>query len=82
VVRNSLESFRVLSDRSILDVQPARIRVTTLPRAMDLISFLNREGAADQADDVRLLNRIQGNPTLPAGRVLKIPVGGVLPGAG
>jgi len=82
VVRNSLESFRVLSDRSILDVQPARLRVTTVPRAMDLISFLNREGAADRADDVRLLNRIQGNPTLPAGRVLKVPVGGVLPGAG
>jgi predicted Zn-dependent protease len=79
-VRASLESFRVLSDRSILDVQPARIRVTTLPRAMDLSSFLNREGASDRADDVRLLNRLQGNPTLPAGRVLKIPVGGVPPG--
>jgi predicted Zn-dependent protease len=82
VVRNSLESFRVLSDRSILDVQPARLRVTTVPRAMELISFLNREGAADRADHVRRLNRLQGNPTLPAGRVLKVPVGGVLPGGG
>lgn len=81
-VQASLESFRVLSDRSILDVQPARIRVATVPRAMDLTSFLNREGASDRADHVRLLNRLQGNPTLPAGRVLKVPVGGMLPGGG
>ena len=82
VVRASLESFRVLSDRSLLDVQPARLRVTTVPRAMELISFLNREGAGDRLDHVRRLNRLQGNPTLPAGRVLKVPVGGVLPGGG
>lgn len=80
VVRASLESFRVLTDRSLLDVQPARLRVTTVPRAMDLDSFLTREGAGDRADHVRRLNRLEGNPTLPAGRVLKIPVGGRLPG--
>ncbi len=79
-VRASLESFGVLSDRSILDVQPARIRVATVPRDMDLTSFLDREGASDRADHVRLLNRLQGNPTLPAGRLLKVPVGGMLPG--
>jgi len=79
-VRASMESFRGLSDANILNVQPARIRVTTVPRAMDLDSFLRREGAGDRIDPVRLLNRLQGNPTLPAGRVLKIPVGGVLIG--
>jgi len=75
-VRASLESFSILSDRSILGLQPAHLRVTTVPRAMDLETFLNREGAADHAHQVRLLNRIEGNPTLPAGRILKIPVGG------
>jgi predicted Zn-dependent protease len=79
-VRASLESFRVLSDRSILDLQPARIRLLTLPGAMDLDTFLRQEGAGDRVEDVRLLNRLQGNPTLPAGRILKVPVGGVLPG--
>jgi len=43
-------------------------------------TLLGREGATARADDVRVLNRLEGNPTLPAGRVLKIPVGGVLPG--
>jgi hypothetical protein len=46
---------------------------------MDLASFLNRQGASEWADAVRILNRLEGNPTLPPGRVLKIPVGGVLP---
>jgi predicted Zn-dependent protease len=81
-IRGSLESFRTLRDRSKLDVEPARIRVVRVQRAVDLATLLNREGASSRADDVRLLNRLEGNPTLPAGRVVKIPVGGVPPGDG
>jgi predicted Zn-dependent protease len=80
LVRESLESFRVLEDQNILDVQPARIRVITVPREMDLATFLSGEGASDRVEHVRLLNRLQGNRPLPAGRVLKVPVGGRLPG--
>jgi predicted Zn-dependent protease len=80
IVRSSLESFRELNDRSILDVQPARLRVATVSRSTDLATFLNQQGAPEWADQVRILNRLEGNPTLPAGRVLKVPVGGVLPG--
>ncbi|MBT8396063.1 MAG: M48 family metalloprotease [Gemmatimonadetes bacterium] len=79
-VRSSLESFRVLRDRSKLDVEPVRLRVLTVSRAMDLATLLSREGISDRADAVRLLNRLEGNPTLPAGQILKLPVGGVLPG--
>jgi predicted Zn-dependent protease len=78
----SLESFRVLSDPGILAVQPARIRLVTLPRATELSSLLEQEGVGDRADVVRLLNRLQGNPTLPSGRILKIPMGGRLSGDG
>jgi predicted Zn-dependent protease len=79
-IRASLESFRPLTDRSKLDVEPARLRVVTVSRATDLATLLNREGATSRAEDVRILNRLEGNPTLPAGRVVKIPVGGVSPG--
>jgi predicted Zn-dependent protease len=78
----SLQSFRRLTDRRLLDVEPARLRLVTLPRAMDLSTVLAGEGVPERDEEVRLLNRLQGNPTLPAGRVLKIPVGGVLPGEG
>ncbi len=76
----SLESFRVLTDRSKLDVQPARIRILSVPREMSLSVFLQGQGATDRAEHVRLLNRLQGDPVLPAGRSLKVPLGGFLPG--
>jgi predicted Zn-dependent protease len=75
-VSTSVGSFRVLRDRAKLDVQPARIRVVTVPRATDLATFLAGQGAEEHADAVRLLNRLEGNATLPAGRVVKVPVGG------
>jgi predicted Zn-dependent protease len=78
VVRGTLESFAVLRDRSKLDVEPARIRLRTVPRAMDLMTFLQQEGAPDRADAVRALNRLEGNPNLAAGTVLKVPLGGTL----
>lgn len=79
-VRTSLESFRPLTDRSKLDVQPARIRILTVSRETSLSSFLQRERAGDRIEHVRLLNRLQGDPVLPAGRILKVPLGGFLPG--
>jgi predicted Zn-dependent protease len=79
-VRGSLESFRNLTDRAKLDVQPARLRVVTVSRATDLATVLSQQGASEWVETARILNRLEGNPTLPAGRVLKIPVGGVFPG--
>jgi predicted Zn-dependent protease len=76
-VNASIESFQELRDRSKLEVQPARIRIVTLQRPAALDAVLAQQGAEEHADAVRLLNRLEGNPTLPAGRTLKIPVGGV-----
>jgi len=81
-VRSSLESFRGLTDPSILDLQPARIHLVTVPRTMDLVTLLAGEDVEGRVQDVRLLNRLQGNPQLPAGRVLKLPMGGWIPGEG
>lgn len=79
-VRASLGSFRPLTDRRYLDVQPARLKVVTLSRSASLSYVLDQEGAGDRIEEVRKLNRLEGNPPLPAGTVLRIPVGGVLPG--
>jgi predicted Zn-dependent protease len=79
-VRASLESFRPLTDQRLLSVQPTRLRVVTLSRSANLTHVLEQEGAGDHIEEARKLNRLEGNPPLPAGTVLKIPVGGVLPG--
>jgi len=78
--RTALESFRPLTDPTYLNVEPLRIRVVRVPRAMSLDGFLAQEGAQDRGEEVRLLNRLEGNPRLQAGQVLKIPTGGRLPG--
>jgi len=82
VVRESLDSFRPLTDPAALNVQPARLRIVTVRRAMDLDSFLRPQGGESFADQVRILNRLEGNPTLRVGQKLKVPTGGRLPSGG
>ena len=72
-------SFRPLNDATYLNVQPARIQLATVPRAMSLSDFIVRQGAEDWADQGRLLNRLEGDPNLRAGQLLKVPTGGRLP---
>jgi predicted Zn-dependent protease len=80
VARAAMESFRPLADPDYLNVEPARIRLVRVPRAIPLEGFLTQQGVQDRGDEVRLLNRLEGNPTLEAGGILKIPTGGRLPG--
>jgi predicted Zn-dependent protease len=75
-IRQTLDSFRPLTDSRVLNVQPARLRIITVRQAMDLESFLRPQGASVDIEEIRLLNRLEGNPTLEPGRRLKVPVGG------
>jgi hypothetical protein len=54
--------------------------VLSVSRAMSLEQFLAQRGVGEKAQQVRLLNRLEGNPTLAPGQTLKVPVGGRLPG--
>ncbi len=80
MVRQAMESFRPLDDPAYLNVQPARLRLVTINRDVPLDTFLRAEGAESRAGEVRLLNRMEENPTLRAGTVIKLPLGGDLPG--
>ncbi len=79
-VIQALESFRPLTDPEILGVQPARLRIVRVRRATPLSALLEEEGVPERAPEVRRLNRLQGDPRLEAGTLLKVPVGGELPG--
>lgn len=78
-LESAVRSFRSVSDPEILNVSPERLRIVTLTRAMTLEEVLRREGAQDQGEAVRQLNRLKGNPSLESGRKLKVPHGGRLP---
>jgi hypothetical protein len=46
---------------------------------MALEDFLRGEGALEKVETIRQLNRLHGNPTLEAGAVVKVPMGGTVP---
>ena len=78
-VDRAIRSFRAVTDPEVLNAQPARIRLFSVPGAMSLEEVLRQEGALSEMGQVLQLNRLEGNPTLPAGAVLKIPSGARIP---
>ncbi len=80
VVTESLESIQPLTDPSLLNVEPERLQILTVQRSRDLESLVAQEGVSGRIDQVRLLNRLHGNPDLAVGRILKLPLGGTCRG--
>ncbi|MEE9230844.1 MAG: M48 family metalloprotease [Acidobacteriota bacterium] len=70
-VEKSLESFRRLTDREALSIQPARLRTVKLDRPLSFEQFQRQHPSSVPVDKVALLNRIDPGATLPAGRILK-----------
>ncbi len=78
--RRAASSFAPLTDPAALRIEPARLALVTLPRAMTLAEFQQAYPSSLPLDRLALLNRVEAGETIPAGRVMKRVVGG--PGAG
>jgi predicted Zn-dependent protease len=78
-IQGSLDSFRGLSDRRYLDVEPARIELVELPRAMTLAEFHGRYPSTVELDTLAIVNGVDADDRLEAGRLVKRVVGGKLP---
>ncbi len=80
--RRILESFGPVTDRSVLGVQPQRIDIVTLPGAMSLAQFRQRNEIDLPVEPLAVINQVQDpNAPLPAGTMLK-RVKGRAPSAG
>jgi predicted Zn-dependent protease len=75
----TLESFRPLTDRAALRVQPLRLEVQRLDRGMTLAVFNQRYPSQVSLERLALLNRVGVAEVLPAGHRVKRVVGGPLP---
>ncbi|HSM51282.1 MAG TPA: M48 family metalloprotease, partial [Thermoanaerobaculia bacterium] len=80
-VSAALASFGPLTDRRYLDVQPARIRVVTVDRPTTLAELVRRHGSTADLDSLAVLNGVEKETILEAGRLVKLVDGGELPGA-
>ena len=75
--RRSIGTFSQVSDPAILNAQPARVDVVTLPSAMTFAQFMQRYPSTAPAEEIAIINGVENTSTqLAAGRVMKRVVGG------
>jgi predicted Zn-dependent protease len=78
-IERSLESFRTLTNRPFLDVQPMRIDIVTPDRTMDADELARRYDASVDAETLGLLNGMDAGESFESGRTYKVVRGGKLP---
>ncbi len=71
VFAQSIGSFARETDRSVLEVQPNRVRVVEVDRPATLDALASRYPSAVPPQVLGLINDLQGNATLPAGSLFK-----------
>jgi predicted Zn-dependent protease len=70
-LRASVTSVRRLTDQSALSVQPARVRVVRLDRAMTIDEFNRSQPSTIPVAQLALINGVEANATIPAGTLVK-----------
>ena len=79
-VDRSIRSFRELTDRRALDVEPKRLDIAQSDRTSSLREFYSRYydggGAAVSLDEIARLNQLQPESTVEAGMLGKMVTGG------
>lgn len=73
---SALASFSRVTDRRLLDVEPQRIDIVTLPSAMTLQEFERRYPSTVDLQTLAIINQAQTSTRFDAGTELKRVVGG------
>lgn len=68
-------SFRQLTDQAALNVQPKRVQLVRLPRALTLEQFYQQYPSTVPIADIALMNALQPGQTIAAGTTVKRVVG-------
>ena len=75
--RQSLGSFAPVTDSRVLNVQPNKLSVVTLPQQMTLAEFAQRNPSTIPLADLAIVNQVEDpNKALPAGTQVKRVTGG------
>lgn len=76
LMRQSVQSFKPLTDSAILNVQPAKVKLETVPSDMTLAQFNQRLPSTIPVQQLAIINGIEEGTTLTAGQVVKRVIGG------
>ena len=75
--RQSLGSFAPVTDSRVLNVQPKKLNVVSLPQQMTLAEFAQRNPSTIPLAELAILNQVEDpNKALPAGTPVKQVTGG------
>jgi predicted Zn-dependent protease len=78
-IASAISSFRPLTDRAILAVQPWTLDIVQLPGAMSLQSYQSRNASPVPMEELARLNRVEPGEVIPAGTRIKWVVGSARP---
>jgi predicted Zn-dependent protease len=78
-IRAALGSFERVTDRRVLEVEPARLEIVRLPESMTLESFAERYEASVEIETLAAINGVDPGARLERGRSYKVVRGGELP---
>jgi len=80
VFRQALGSFAPVTDPRILEVQPNKVNVVSLPQSMTLAQFAQKYPSAVDVTELAIVNQIENpNAPIPAGTAVKQIVAGRSP---
>ncbi len=77
VFRQTIGSFKQLTDPEALNAQPARLEIVKASQSMSLSQFNSQFPSSISLDELALINGLDKNATLRAGEMVKRVVGGV-----
>ena len=78
-VERALHSFHALTDPAALNVQPQRVTLVTLDRRTTIEGLARQRPSPVSAATLALLNQVEPETPLDAGRLVKWVVGAPLP---
>lgn len=78
-MQDAMASFRTVTDRRYLDVEPKKVDIVTLKKPMTLEQFHRQYPSTIELEPLAILNGVSAGETLPRGHRVKRIVGGELP---
>jgi len=74
-VANTISSFAPVTDPAVLNVQPMRLGIVTVPQPMSLNSFVRSNPQSLEIEELARLNRVEPSEVISAGTRIKVVVG-------
>ena len=71
VAERALGTFAVLTDRAALEVQPRKVSIVRVDRAMTIQQMRAGRASALTAEELVVINQVRVDETLPVGRLVK-----------